>query len=504
MGWNDMKKLSVFFTLFMFLMLAATAGWAQAPSTNIPVTTQQLYGFSGPDGATHAGLTQVASNYNLYGTTHFGVNYRRGTVFQWSPDSVISWMMAGTWMGNGHQRPDTNAASRIIAWKPVWQMHNLFIGDCCATQGVYDFSKFDAGIASNKTWMAPYETKVKVCMDWGYYVTCGWSNSVAILTTNTGPYDVRPQWFWNLAPKPQDLSGGAGPGSDIWDPQVTAASQIISNFIVHEGPGKIAALGIAWEPDLGTNYSLPEAAIASSVVNVARANGIMMAEGELGHPIYSVYSSWAGSNDYDVIAFHEAEWANPPSSGGGSGALDYGYAVNNLMRYDQLFDAIGALGKPMLMDLMEFPHSCDSSIDSLYADRFVKAILMMRKSGVIGIFPMNYNDGVVCAPGMQLGAGQGAYDSNNVLTPVGRAILNVESLIGNNNCSTSSVQYPYYYYQFGTNVFVWIAEHHAPTGMILSGWSSRPTYVRDGTAAPTTTLGNSPIVLSGRGTITLH
>jgi hypothetical protein len=411
--------------------------------------------------------------------------------------SDISWMMAGAYPSSNNQRPDTSTVRRITTWKPGWQMRNLFIGDCCAAQGVYDFSKFDADIASNKIWMAPYETKVKVCMDWGYYVTLQWSNSVAILTTNTGPDDVRPQWFWNLAPQPQDVSGGAGPGSDIWDAQVSAASQIISNFIVHEGPGKIAALGIAWEPDLGTNYSLPEASIASSVVNVARANGIMMAEGELGHPIYNVYSSWAGSNDYDVIAFHEDEWADLP--------LDYGDAAGNTgLRYDQMFDAIGALGKPMLMDLMEFFYSCDTSANSLYADRFVKAILMMRKSGVTGIFPMNYNDDVVCAPGMQIGAGQGAYDSNNVPTPVGQAILNVESLIGNNNCSTSSVQYPYYYYRFGTNVFVWIAENYATPGMILSGWSSRPTYVRDGTAAPTTTLGSSPIVLSGRGRITLY
>ena len=500
MGWNDMKRLSVRFTLFMFLMFAATAGRPQAPSTNIPVTTQQLYGFGGPDEARHAGLTQVASNSNLYGTTHFGVNYRRGTVFQWSPDSVISWMMAGAYPSSNNQRPDTNTARRITAWKPGWQQRNLFIGECCATQGIYDFSKFDADIASNKIWMAPYETRVKVCMDWGYYVTLQWSNRVAVLTTNTGPYDVRPRWFWNLAPKPQDVSGGAGRGSDIWDAQVSAASQIISNFIVHEGPGKIAALGIASEPDLGTNYSLPEAAIASSVVNVARANGVMLCEGELGHPIYNVYSTWAGSNYYDAIAFHEDEWAYLP--------LDYGAAADNydpVLRYDQMFDAIGALGKPMLMDLMEFFHSCDASIDSLYADRFVKAILMMRKSGVIGIFPMNYYFGVACAPGQQIGAGQGAYiDPNNVPTPVGQAILNTESLIGNNNCSTSSVQYPYYYYRFGTNVFVWMAEHSTLTAMVLSGWSSSPTYVRDGTSAPTTTLGTSPIVLSGRGTITLH
>ena len=412
-------------------------------------------------------------------------------------DSGISWMMAGSYPSSNRQRPDTETVGRITTWSPGWQMRNLFIGDCCATQGVYDFSKFDQDIASNKIWMAPHETKVKVCMDWGYYVTLRYSNSVAILTTNTGPWDVRPQWFWNLAPYPQDFSSTPGPGSDIWDAQVSAASEIIKNFIVHEGPGKIAALGIAWEPDLGTNYSLPEAMIVSSVVKVARANGVMLCEGELGHPVYNVYSSWAGSNDYDAIAFHEDEWAYLP--------LDYGDAADNTgLRYDQMFDAIGALGKPMLMDLMEFFHSCDASTDSLYADRFVKAILMMRKSGVICISPMNYYVGVTCAPGQQIGAGQGAYmDTNNVPTPVGQAILNTQSLIGNNNCSASSVQYPYYYYRFGTNVFVWIAERSSQTGMVLSGWSSSPTYVRDGTAAPTDTLGNSPIVLSGNGTITL-
>ena len=489
-----MKRLSVFFTRFMFLMLAAAAGWAQTLSTNVPVMTQQPYSFSGPNGATHAGLPQVASNYNLYGTTHFGVNYRRDTVFPWGPDSVISWMMAG----NPGRYPGSNVVGRITAWKPAWIQHNLFIGECCATQGVYDFSTFDADIASNKIWMAPYETKVKVCVDWGYYVTGNWRNNVFVTATNTGTYDVRPQWFWNLAPTPQDTTGGAGPGSDIYDAQVKSASLIISNFIVHEGPDKIAALGIAWEPDLGTNYSIPEAMIASSVVNVARANQVMLCEGELGHPIYSTYATWAGSNDYDAIAFHEDEWAYLP--------LDYGDAAGNPgLRYDQMFDAIGALGKPMLVDLMEFFYSCDSSVNSLYADRFVKAILMMRKSGVICIYPMNYHFGVTCAPGQQIGAGEGAYiESKNVPTPVGQAMLSTESLIGNNNCSTSSVQYPYYYYRFGTNVFVWIAEHHATTGMVLSGWSSSPTYARDGTAAPTTTLGNSPIVLSGSGTITLH
>ena len=408
-------------------------------------------------------------------------------------DSGISWMMTGT----GSEPPDITLASRITAWKSGWQMRNLFIGDCCATKGVYDFSKFDADIASNKIWMAPYETKVKVCMEWGSYVTLTRNNGVAVLTTNTG-YQVRPQWFWNLAPNPQDLSDGPAQGSDIGDAQVSAASQIIKHFIAHEGPGKIAALGIAWEPDLGTNYSLPEAAIASSVANVARANGLMIAEGELGHPIYNTYATWAGSNDYDAIAFHADEWAGSP--------LDYGDAPGNPgLRYDQMFDAIGALGKPMFMDLLQLFYACDPHTNAILADRFVKGILMMRKSGVIAVFPMNYQFGITCTPGFQIGAGQGAYiDSNNVPTPVGQAMLNTESLIGNNNCSTSSVQYPYYYYRFGTNVFVWIAENYATTGMVLSGWSSSPTYARDGTPAPTNTLGNSPVVLSGNGTINLQ
>jgi hypothetical protein len=407
--------------------------------------------------------------------------------------SGISWMIAGS----GPTPPDVTEGSRITAWKPGWQMRNLFIGECCATQGVYDFSKFDAEIASNKIWMAPYESKVKVCMEWGSYVTLRWNNGVAVLTTNTG-YEVRPQWFWNLAPIPQDMSHGPGPGSDIADAQVSAASQIIKHFIIHEGPGKITALGIAWEPDVTTNYSLPEAAVASSVADVARANGVMIVEGELGHPIYHSYATWAGSNSYDAIAFHADEWAGFP--------LDYGDAPENPgLRYDQMFDAIGALGKPMLMDLLEIFYACDPNTNAILADRFVKGILMMRKSGVIGIFPMNYQFGIICAPGFQIGAGQGAYlDSDNVPTPVGQAILNTESLIGNNTCSTSSVQYPYYYYRFGTNVFVWIAENYATTGMVLSGWSSDPTYARDGTVAPTNTLGNSPIVLSGDGTITLY
>jgi hypothetical protein len=408
-------------------------------------------------------------------------------------DSGVSWMM--TYSSSGP--PDSTSASRTIAWKPAWQIRNLFIGECCATQGVYDFSKFDADIASSKIWMAPYGTKVKVCMDWGYYVTLRWSNSVAILTTNT-TYDVRPQWFWNLAPQPQDLSYGPGPGSDIVDAQVSAASEIIRHFIAHEGPGKIAALGIAWEPELTTNYSLPEAAIASSVVSVARANGVLLCEGELGHPLVSVYSTWPGSNNYDAISFHQAEWSVL--------SLDYGSADGNPgLRYDQVFDTMGALGKPMFMDLMDIFYSCNASVNPVYADRFVKAILMMRKSGVIGIYPVNFQFGVACVPNQLIGGGQGAYmDSTDVPTPVGQALLNMESLIGNYSCSSSSVQYPYYKYTFGTNTFIWIATGHATTGMVLSGWSSSPTYARDGTAAPTTTLGTSPIVLSGTGTITLY
>jgi hypothetical protein len=407
----------------------------------------------------------------------------------------ISWMMANS-LGSQYGKPDINTVARIIAWHPGWQTRNLFIGECCATQGVYDFTAFDADIASNKLWLAPYATKVKVCMEWGSRVTLRWNGNSPTLATNTG-YQVRPQWFYDLAPNPQDLSGGAGPGSDLYDAQVPAASEIIRQFISHEGTN-INALGIAWEPDWGTNYSIAEAAIASSVVSVARANGVLLCEGELGMPIYGVYSTWPGSNSYDAIAFHEAEWSVR--------SLDYGDAENNPgLRYDQLFDAIGALGKPMFLDLMETFHSCNPTVNPAYADRFVKAILMMRKAGVIAIAPVNYRYGVVCAPGQTIGAGQGCYiDSNNIPTPVGQAILNMERLIGNNLCATSAVQYPFYSYTYGSNTFVWIAEGHASTGMVLSGWSSPPSYARDGSFAPTNTLSHSPIVLTGNGRITLH
>ena len=409
---------------------------------------------------------------------------------------------AGGFYSNGvcSAAPTTQIINRVSLWQPVWMHFGIPIRICCPSPGTCDWSYVDAVIASNRIWQAPYETKVKAYMDWGSYVTLNYRNGIAIYSTNT-TYDIMPLWFYNLARRPQDLSGGAMAGAELFDAQVPAASRIVSNLLVHEA-GRISVLGLTWEPDWGTNYAIPLAMVASSVVNVARSTGVSLAMGEFGQPVYGVFTSYCGyyngSNWYDAIVWHDDHWISwPPDRRAGPNSPPN-------LRYDQLFDRLASLGKMMMQDYMEFFYCCDPTEDALYADRIVKGILMMRKSGVAVIAPNAYPYASTCAPDNVLSNNfGGAYTGyvDNAMTASGVAISNLLSLIGNSACSASSVHYPYYCYQFGSNTFAWIAEGYPSEAMTLSGWASGPTYVRDATAAPTNALGNSPIVLSGTGEI---
>jgi hypothetical protein len=173
--------------------------------------------------------------------------------------------------------------------------------------------------------------------------------------------------------------------------------------------------------------------------------------------------------------------------------------------YDQIFDLWASMGKPLIVDEFALFNSGNTATNLLMGDRTAKLILMLRKDNAVCIAPYFFWEDTDSGtpwpynPFFYFGGGY----SNGVLTEAASAVFNLESLIGNSLCSTSSVQWPYYYYTFGTNTFVWLAEWSATTGMVLSGWSSSPFYVRDGTPAPTNTLGSSPIILSGNGSIIL-
>jgi hypothetical protein len=391
------------------------------------------------------------------------------------------------WASGGNNLPEiysTKYGPRITAWRPGWQEMDLVLSDCCATQGAaYDFSMVDKLVASNRAWASPYGSAWEARLNTPFGSTNlfhYWTNNFTIYTN----YDqYLPRWIARL-------STGQ---------QVTVYSQILSNFIVHES-GRLNALSIfpEYDPFTGPGRLNIEVTLLSNLYPVARSNGVKLIGFEFNEP-FDVYmtGTWSVVTNYcDYSGFHlYMHYALPPD-----GMCD----GDNYLRYDQVFDNIASLGKPITVDEFGLFNSSVVATNQILADRTAKLILMLRKDNAILINPsFYYVDAAIPIASLNGYPESGGY-SNGVLTAAARAIVNLETLIGNNACSTSSVQWPYYYYRFGTNAFAWLAEGSATTGMVLSGWSSPgPTYVRDLSTAPATTLGTSPIVLSGYGTIRL-
>jgi hypothetical protein len=356
----------------------------------------------------------------------------------------------------------TQYVARAATLRPQWSALFITWSDIEATQNVFDFSVPDAVLATNRL-LTPYG-----------------SQREARLSHYRGSPQV-PRWFAGLTT----------------NQQMAALAVACSNVCAHYH-GQISLLVMDGEPPFTAPDLLYHTMILSSCVSVARAAGVGLIGAELSSPgwlpLVNDLVPDGILNDCDWIGFHEYRIGVVPPD-----VNEPTYLPVYPMRADQIFDGIAAYGKPMIVDEFELLDSANAVTNALYADRTVKTMLMMRKSGVQVIDPYVWcvdntpNNGCYC---------YGAY-SNGVLTAVGQAILNLENLIGTNACAAASISWPFYEYRFGTNTFLWMAEGSSPTGMILSGWSSPPTRVRDGTAAPTKRLFSVPIVLSGAGTITL-
>jgi hypothetical protein len=356
----------------------------------------------------------------------------------------------------------TQYVARVAALQPQWSELFIIWSDIEATQNVFDFSVPDALLATNRL-LTPYgsQREARLLHSWG-------SPQV-------------PRWFVGLTT----------------NQQMAALAVACSNVCAHYH-GQISLLAMDNEPLFFAPDLLYHTMILSACVSVARAAGVGLIGAELSSPgwlpLVNNLVPDGILNDCDWIGFHEYRIGLVPPD-----VDEPTYLPAYSMRADQIFDGIAALGKPIIVDEFTLLDSANSRTSALYADRTVKTMLMMRKSGVQVINPNIWwrdntpNNGCYC---------YGAY-SNGVLTAAARAILNLENLIGTNTCAAASISWPFYEYRFGTNTFLWMAEGSSPAGMILSGWSSPPTRVRDGAAAPTNVLFSIPIVLSGTGTITL-
>ena len=356
----------------------------------------------------------------------------------------------------------TQYVARAAVLQPQWSELFITWSDIEATQNVFDFSVPDAVLATNRL-LTPYgsQREARLLHYWGSSQVPGW---FAGLTTNQ---------------------------------QMAALAVACSNVCDHY-QGQIRLLAMDNEPPLTAPDLHYHTMILSSCVSVAHAAGVGLIGAELSSPgwlpLVNNLVPDGLLNDCDWIGFHEYRIGVVPPD-----VDEPSYLPVCSMRADQIFDGIAALGKPMIVDEFGLLDSANAVTNALYADRTVKTILMMRKSGVQVIDPYIWctdntpNNGCYC---------YGAY-SNGVPTAAAQAILNLENLIGTNACAAASISWPFYEYRFGTNTFLWMAEGSSPTGMILSGWSSPPTRVRDGAAAPTNVLYSIPIVLSGEGTIIL-
>lgn len=357
----------------------------------------------------------------------------------------------------------TQYVARAATLRPQWSELFITWSDIEAMQNVFDFSVPDAVLATNKLLMPSVNHREARL---GHYA-------------NQPPQT--PAWFDGLTT----------------NQQMAAFEVACSNICAHYH-GQISLLMMDGEPPFNTPDLLYHTMILSSCVRVAHSEGVSLVGAELSSPGWLPLVSNLVPNGIlnycDWIGFHEYRIGVVPPD-----VNEPSYLPTYQMRADQIFDGIAALGKPIIVDEFEMLDSANATTNRLYADRTVKTMLMMRKSGVQVIDPYMWccdntpNNGCYC---------YGAY-SNGVLTSVARAILNLESLIGTNPCAAATISWPFYEYRFGTNTFLWMAEGSSPTGMILSGWSSPPTRVRDGAAAPTNVLFSTPIVLSGTGTITL-
>jgi hypothetical protein len=413
---------------------------------------------------------------------------------------VAQWLELSAAEPNAGELIATQNLSRIQGWKPGQLLVFTQLGECCATQNVYDWSHVDATIASNLVWYAPYGQTVKVNLQFGWYTT----QTGSTITTNTSSTGLnstlRPAWFYSLAPNIQNLSDGEAVGSDLYDEQVSALSVVLSNLVAHElsigNPVRFLSWG--WEPDLGTNYAIPYNMVASGTVAYARSKNIELVMGEFGQCIYGVTTQWLGwangSNWYDAVAFHEGEWNQYPPDGPNAGPNETGTRADQL--YDLTYTVLGS--KTFLMDLAEIATYCNATTDATNADSYVKAVLMLRKDGA-DILPYGWNANVSC-PGPVY---EGGY-TNGSLSIVGQALYNVTSLVGNSLCTSSNVTYPFYFYEFGNHTIAWMAGGSGTTNMTLTGYSGSPQYVSNFNPAPSNTLWQSPIVLSGAGTLTVH
>ena len=389
----------------------------------------------------------------------------------------------------------TSTIARVQAWGAGQLLANESLNECCATQNVYNWSVLDAQIASNLAWFAPdLAVAVRVNFDLGWLYTTPNRTTILTNTSASTDYSQRPLWFYNLAPFIENDADGNAQGSQIWDAQVSAVATVLSNLILHEAatfPGKKFYLSWGWEPDLGTNFAIPYNLVASSIVTVARANNIKLTMGEWGQCIYGVTTQWLGwangSNFYDAIAFHEAEWAQYPPTGPNAGPNEYG------TRADQLYDmtAAAAGGKDLLMDEAEIFTYCSAATDATNADSYVEALLMLRKDNWAGIFPVFWYGNTPCPdPG-----GEGGY-TNGQLSIVGQALYNVSALLGNSMCSSSQVAYPLYYYEFGSHAFAFMASGASATNITFPNAVSLPTYVRNGALAATNILTCDPVTFT--------